>query len=61
MDGLIPCPCCNGSGVEVFGVIVYETGCGFSHDSSDEMPCSECDGTGEVWEDCEPAGEEWTL
>lgn len=61
MIGLIPCPCCNGSGVDVHGITVFEPGCAFSHDSSDEQPCGECGGAGEVLEECEPAGEEWTL
>jgi hypothetical protein len=42
------CECCDGSGVEVFGVTVYEHGCGFSHDSTDERPCKECGGTGQT-------------
>lgn len=40
------CPACDGSGVEVFGIRVYEPGCGFAHDSSDERPCPECRGDG---------------
>lgn len=40
------CDACDGSGVEVFGVRVYEHGCGFAHDSSDERPCERCGGVG---------------
>lgn len=43
---IVPCGGCDGSGVEVFGVTVYEHGCGFSHDSTDERPCRACNGTG---------------
>lgn len=42
------CPACDGSGVEVFAVTVYEPGCGYSHDSTDERPCPTCNGVGEV-------------
>lgn len=40
------CEACDGSGVEVFGITVYEPGCSFSHESSDERPCPLCDGSG---------------
>lgn len=40
------CPTCCGSGVEVFGITVYEHGCGFSHPSTDERPCERCRGYG---------------
>lgn len=40
------CPACDGTGVEVFGITVYEHGCGFSHPSTDERPCGHCGGTG---------------
>lgn len=40
------CEACDGSGVEVFAVRVYEHGCGFAHDGSDERPCRHCNGTG---------------
>lgn len=42
------CPACDGSGVEVFGVTVYEHGCGFSHPSTDERPCGQCAGEGVI-------------
>lgn len=49
------CSACDGSGVETFGITVYEPGCGFSHPSStDERPCSKCNGTGEEEYDAEP-------
>lgn len=59
--GLVPCPACDGSGVEVYGVTVYEPGCSHSHDSTDERECGCCRGTGEIWKRCWPVGEEWTL
>jgi hypothetical protein len=40
------CDACDGSGVEVFGTTVYEHGCGFSHDDTDERPCPQCHGDG---------------
>lgn len=45
--GLV-CEACDGSGVEVFSVTVYEHGCGYSHDSTDERPCRVCDGAGRI-------------
>jgi len=42
----VPCGYCEGSGVEVYGVTVFEHGCGFHHDSTDERPCRECGGNG---------------
>lgn len=51
------CSRCDGTGVEVFGVTVYEHGCGFSHRDTEERPCTKCDGAG-GWigeaVDCEP-------
>lgn len=44
---LVTCEACDGSGVEVFGVWVYEHGCGFGHNSTDERPCERCGGLGE--------------
>ena len=40
------CEACDGSGVEVYGVTIFEHGCGFHHDSTDERPCRECEGRG---------------
>lgn len=42
------CDACLGSGVEVFGITVYEPGCGYSHDSTDERPCPACGGSGRI-------------
>ena len=42
------CPACEGSGVEVYATTVYEPGCYFAHDSSDERPCRECWGSGKA-------------
>ena len=43
-----PCPGCDGYGVIAYAITVYEHGCGFPHESSDERPCPGCDGTGSV-------------
>lgn len=43
---LIECNACDGSGVEVFGTWVYEHGCGYGHNSTDERPCGKCNGNG---------------
>jgi DnaJ-class molecular chaperone len=48
------CDACDGSGVEVFGTFVYEPGCGFGHDSTDERPCGKCNGAGGWVDDVEP-------
>jgi hypothetical protein len=40
------CGMCEGSGVETFNIVVYEPGCYFTHDSTDERPCPECNGNG---------------
>lgn len=40
------CEACDGSGVQAFRVSVYEHGCGFPHDDTDERPCPECLGDG---------------
>jgi|GEM_PF-7073153 len=50
---LITCEACDGSGVEVFGITVYEPGCGFSHPSTDERPCGHCAGLGEFIADAQ--------
>lgn len=47
-DRFTTCPYCGGEGIEVFRVTVYEHGCGFPHDDSDERPCRECNGSGWV-------------
>jgi DnaJ-class molecular chaperone len=43
----VDCDHCDGSGVIARRVTVYEHGCGFPHDDTDEQPCPECDGTGQ--------------
>lgn len=50
------CEACDGSGVEVFGTWEYEPGCGFGHASSDERPCSNCDGAGGFLGEAEGGG-----
>lgn len=40
------CPKCDGLGVTLQRVTVYEAGCGFPHDDTDERKCEECDGLG---------------
>lgn len=42
----VVCNACKGSGVEVHRIWVYEPGCGFGHDSTDERPCGKCNGEG---------------
>lgn len=53
----IECAECNGSAVKAVRVRVFEHGCGFAHDGTDEIPCPECDGLGVV----ETAGEPITI
>jgi hypothetical protein len=48
------CGHCNGSGVIGRRVSVYEHGCGFPHDDTEEEPCPECGGTGETETEVEP-------
>lgn len=50
----VECSVCNGSGVEAFLVRVFEHGCGFAHDDTDERPCRQCDGNGLEEVDAEP-------
>lgn len=40
------CAVCDGAGVIAHRVTVYEHGCGFPHDDTDERPCSDCKGSG---------------
>jgi hypothetical protein len=42
----VECTACDGSGIQTFRVTVYEHGCGFPHDDSDERPCPHCFGRG---------------
>jgi hypothetical protein len=50
----VDCDVCNGSGVEAFRVTIYERGCGFPHDDSDERPCPQCGGNGGWLDDAAP-------
>jgi DnaJ-class molecular chaperone len=51
---IFTCEACEGSGVEVFGTWVYEHGCGFGHNSTDERPCGACNGAGWWVDDASP-------
>ena len=42
------CPHCEGAGVTSHRITVYEAGCAFPHDDSDERKCEECDGFGTI-------------
>lgn len=44
---LFTCEVCDGRGYIVHRVTVYEHGCGFPHDDSEERQCPECSGYGE--------------
>lgn len=48
------CGECRGSGVIGRRVTVYEHGCGFPHDDTEEEPCPACGGTGETETEVEP-------
>jgi hypothetical protein len=50
----VPCDNCDGSGIIARRVTVYEHGCGFPHDDTEESPCPECDGTGQREVEAEP-------
>ncbi len=45
---LASCAACDGRGYQARRVTVYEHGCGVPHDDTEEIPCAECDGTGEL-------------
>lgn len=61
MEGLIPCPCCDGTGEVCIGAeAVYEPGCGFSHTEPVMAPCPDCEGTGQIMDEGEPAGD-WIM
>ena len=42
------CQNCDGAGVTFHRVAVYEAGCAFPHDDTDERKCVECDGLGTI-------------
>ncbi len=48
------CPDCDGEGHTVHRITVYELGCGFPHDDSEERPCERCRGEGGWIDDAEP-------
>lgn len=45
---------CGGEGMTVHRVTVYEHGCGFPHDDTDERLCVECNGCGGRFEGVAP-------
>jgi hypothetical protein len=45
---LVPCPTCRGLAVTPRAVWVYEPGCGFGHDDTEEDACPECEGAGQL-------------
>lgn len=48
------CETCDGEGHIVIAITVYEAGCGFPHDDTDERPCPTCGGAGGDIIDMEP-------
>lgn len=60
---IFTCAACDGKGYTVHRVAVYEHGCGFPHDDSEERPCPECSGYGEFIGPCQgdavPARPRW--
>lgn len=50
----LPCPVCDGSGETIYGVSIYEAGCGFPHAYDFGRACDNCDGTGKVEIQVEP-------
>ena len=48
------CPTCGGEGYTVHRITVYEHGCGFPHDDSEERPCENCKGAGGFLDDETP-------
>ena len=50
---IITCKACDGQGFTVHRVTVYEHGCGFPHNDSEERPCERCGGHGEFIEEAE--------
>lgn len=43
---IVTCEACDGRGFNVVGVWVHEPGCGYGHDSTDEIRCDKCLGIG---------------
>jgi len=52
-EELRDCAMCGGTGYLVARVTVYEHGCGFPHDDTDERPCPHCGGFGHIVTTCE--------
>lgn len=50
---IFTCGVCDGRGYTLHRVTVYEHGCGFPHDDTDERPCEHCGGYGEFIDDAE--------
>jgi hypothetical protein len=51
------CDACAGEGYTVHRITVYELGCGFPHDDSDERQCGKCNGAGGWMDDDQPDDE----
>jgi RecJ-like exonuclease len=49
-----PCPRCDGYGAIGHTVTVYEHGCAFPHPDTEEIPCPECKGDGQVLVEYQP-------
>lgn len=43
---LVDCAECGGDGYTVHRIRVYEHGCGFAHDDTEERRCDACNGVG---------------
>lgn len=50
---IITCDSCDGRGFHVVGIWVHEPGCGYGHDSTDEIRCDVCLGLGEFIEEAQ--------
>lgn len=50
---IVTCEACDGRGFHVVGIWVHEPGCGYGHNSTDEIRCDECLGYGEFVEEAE--------
>lgn len=45
---LVTCEACGGEGLISTRATVYEAGCAFPHDDTDEVKCEQCGGYGTV-------------
>jgi hypothetical protein len=50
------CGACDGAGIIGRRVTVYEHGCGFPHDDTEEETCGQCNGAGGYLDDVLPDG-----